>query len=52
MAVIFCGTFPHLSVAGRYPAGCPVLSGLSSLFQRRQPSLAAGKDNKLLMVYS
>ena len=29
-AVCFCGTFPEVTLAGRYPAPCPVEPGLSS----------------------
>lgn len=29
-AVYFCGTFPEVSLAGRYPAPCSMVSGLSS----------------------
>lgn len=36
-------------MAGRYPAGYPVLPGLSSLLQERQPSPAAGKDSEHLV---
>lgn len=40
-AVCFCGTFPKITLAGSYPAPCPVEPGLSSggLSRLRLPSL-------------
>lgn len=39
-AVIFCGTFPEVSLGGRYPRPCPLETGLSSsrVHLRVQPS--------------
>jgi hypothetical protein len=34
-AVCFCGTFPEVTLAGRYPAPCPMEPGLSSSGQNR-----------------
>lgn len=33
----FCGTFPEVAPAGRYPAPCPMLFGLSSDAPTRRP---------------
>ena len=33
---LFCGTFPDLTVGGRYPPPCPLVPGLSSHFTLRQ----------------
>src|SRR4029079_6683147 len=33
---IFCGTFPEVTLAGRWPAHCPLESGLSSPAERRR----------------
>ena len=33
----FCGTFPEVTFAGRYPAPCSVELGLSSSVQKKQP---------------
>ena len=37
-AVCFCGTFPEVTFAGRYPAPCPMEPGLSSGPAKAEPA--------------
>ena len=41
-AVVFCGTVLGVSPTGRYPASCPMESGLSSTFPPRPPGPQSG----------